>query len=164
MSAAVQLEQLPIDVEPAPRAKCRRGTTNGNARGNSKDRRRRREWLIATWPADVQIIEVHWANGIVTRNDPPDPATQENWLAALATDDAATFVDLLPTSRCYRCGCLLTVDTVSADRIIPGAEGGTYGGPVRDQRDGRTNVRPACLDCQSTTGGVLGAARKKAGS
>lgn len=55
--------------------------------------------------------------------------------------------------HCYRCDLVLTVDTVSADRIIPGAEQGTYR---------RGNIRPACQPCQSTTGGRLGAARRKA--
>jgi hypothetical protein len=49
-----------------------------------------------------------------------------------------------PACRCYRCGHLLTVDTVSADRIIPGCRGGTYR---------RNNIRPACERCQSVVGG-----------
>lgn len=43
--------------------------------------------------------------------------------------------------RCYRCGVLLTVD-----RIIPGCQGGTYR---------RSNIRPACARCNSSTGGKL---------
>lgn len=35
--------------------------------------------------------------------------------------------------RCYRCGVLLIVETVTVDRIIPGCQGGTYR---------RTNIRP----------------------
>lgn len=58
-----------------------------------------------------------------------------------------------PACRCYRCGELLTEDTVSIDRIKPGVEGGTYA----DE-----NTRPACLTCNSSTGGALGAARRKA--
>lgn len=49
-----------------------------------------------------------------------------------------------PACRCYRCGCLLTVDTVTVDRIKPGCRGGTY------RRD---NIRPACGPCNSETGG-----------
>jgi hypothetical protein len=41
---------------------------------------------------------------------------------------------------------LLTVDTVTVDRIIPGCKGGTYR---------RNNIRPACAKCNSTTGGGL---------
>lgn len=93
-----------------------RGTTNRNVRGSSTDRRRRREWLVATFRADVDL-------------------------------------DGAPACRCYRCGRLLTVDTVSADRIDLGCEGGRY------KRD---NIRPSCLPCQSSTGGAVGAARLKA--
>lgn len=48
--------------------------------------------------------------------------------------------------RCYRCGALLTVDTVTVDRIRPGCQGGTYR---------RENIRPACGPCNSETGGRL---------
>lgn len=85
----------------------RRGTTNRNARGGSVDRRRRREWLVATFGDGVTV--------------------------------ACTF-----------CPAVLTVDTVSADRIVPGCDGGTYR---------RGNIRPACLPCNSATGGKLGAQR-----
>lgn len=120
---------------------CRRGTSNTNSRGNASDRRRRREWLVENYRADVDVIEStqHWQS-------PYSIAHGEG----------------VPACRCFRCGRLLTAETVTVDRIIPGAEGGTYGGPVRDQRDGRTNVRPACQPCQSETGGALGAARKAA--
>lgn len=84
-----------------------RGTTNGNRRGSSEDRRRRREWLVQTYRADAS------------------PFGQ-------------------PACRCYRCGTLLTVDTVTVDRIIPGCRGGTYR---------RNNIRPACGACNSETGG-----------
>jgi hypothetical protein len=86
-----------------------RGTTNRNARGSADARRRRREWLVTTYRADV---------------------------------DAAGE----PACRCYRCGVLLTVDTVSADRIKPGCQGGTYR---------RSNIRPACVSCNSITGGAV---------
>jgi hypothetical protein len=85
----------------------RRGTTNRNARGGSTDRRRRREWLVATFGDGVTV--------------------------------ACTF-----------CPAVLTVDTVSADRITPGCDGGTY------RRD---NIRPSCVPCNSSTGGKLGAQR-----
>jgi len=139
---------------------CRRGTSNADVRGNTKDRKRRREWIVATYPADVSVLEVTWLNDASDRYYPTDRTMEAAWLAGLAEDDAAVTVEQLPTTRCYRCGTLLTVDTVTCDRILPGAEGGTYGTPLRDQRDGRTNVRPACGDCNSETGGALGAARK----
>jgi hypothetical protein len=55
------------------------------------------------------------------------------------------------TCRCYRCGLVLTVATVTVDRIIPGARGGTYR---------RNNIRPSCAECASITGGQLAAARR----
>jgi 5-methylcytosine-specific restriction endonuclease McrA len=98
-----------------------RGTTNGNARGGSDARRRRREWLVETYRADVDAIDVRYIGG------------------DQMVEDVA-----LPACRCYRCGILLTVDTVTVDRIIPGCKGGTY------RRD---NIRPACGPCNSITGG-----------
>jgi hypothetical protein len=46
------------------------------------------------------------------------------------------------------CWVAMTRWTVSADRVTPGALGGTYR---------RSNIRPACPPCQSHTGGKLGA-------
>lgn len=109
LTTEAQIEAL----VPTPR---RRGSSNANVRGNTRDRRRRREWLVDTFRADVDL-------------------------------------DGQPACRCYRCGRLLTVDTVTSDRVTPGCMGGRY---LRD------NLRPSCLDCQSYTGGVLGAARRKA--
>lgn len=106
-----------------------RGTSNGNVRGSSYDRRTRRAWLMRTYTSNIE--------GYV---------------------------------RCYRCGCLLynpdVVDPgwaarrigeaaafpLTADRIIPGCQGGTYR---------RTNIRPACASCNSETGGSLGAQRRR---
>jgi len=66
-------------------------------------------------------------------------------------------LDGVPACRCYRCGTLLTEETVQADRIKPGAAGGTYE---------RSNIRPACGPCNITTGHAVQAAerarRKKA--
>lgn len=45
--------------------------------------------------------------------------------------------------RCYRCGVLLDLDTVTVDRIKPGCQGGRYV---------RNNIRPACAVCNSETG------------
>jgi hypothetical protein len=103
----------------------RRGTTNRNARGGAEDRRRRREWLVATWRADVDVVLM--AGPIV-----------EGWVEVPLGQG-------LPACRCYRCGRLLTVETVSADRTVPGCQGGTYR---------RSNIRPACARCQSVVGGA----------
>ena len=100
----------------------RRGTTNGNARGGSDDRRRRREWLVQTFRADADVIVV-----------PLEPPVTTATLVGMGE----------PACRCYRCGVLLTVNTVTADRIKPGCQGGTYR---------RENLRPACQHCNSLTG------------
>jgi hypothetical protein len=52
--------------------------------------------------------------------------------------------------RCFRCGQLLTVDTVTIDRIVPGCLGGKYV---------RNNIRPACGRCNSEHGGALRGAK-----
>lgn len=46
------------------------------------------------------------------------------------------------TCRCYRCGKVLTDETLTIDRITPGCHGGTYR---------RENIRPACTFCNSAT-------------
>jgi hypothetical protein len=107
---------------PSP---CRRGTSNSNERGSSEARRRRREWLVKTYRADLSI---------------------HRW------DSEIHQMVPQPTCRCYRCGCLLTVDTVTVDRIIPGCKGGKY------RRD---NIRPACGRCNSETGGALSHEKKR---
>ena len=101
-----------------------RGTTNGNDRGNNADRRRRREWLVEAYRADTD--EVIW----VTEGDGG--------------------YETVPACRCYRCGILLTVDTVTVDRIVPGCLGGTYA---------HNNIRPACSNCNTETGAGLANAK-----
>lgn len=108
---------------------ARRGTTNGNARGSNETRRRRREWLVATYRAEVDLAAKTGQAGF-------------RWdRGAKQAVDLGTGV---PACRCYRCGILLSSRTVSVDRIVPGAHGGTYR---------RENIRPCCLDCNSETGG-----------
>lgn len=109
------------------KALARRGTTNRNARGGSPERRRRREWLVACFRANRDVIVIELFHG---------PMAVE---VDLGTEGAQ------PACRCYRCGALLTVDTVTVDRIKPGCQGGTY------RRD---NIRPACGPCNSETGGA----------
>lgn len=48
---------------------------------------------------------------------------------------------------------VLDVETLTVDRIIPGRDGGTYQ---------RSNIRPACVPCNSETGGAL--ARRRVAS
>lgn len=116
-----------------------RGTTNRNARGSASDRRVRREWLVTTFRADVDVLFADDDPRFVVAARPAKEGTDlygDGWRMAC---------------RCYRCGDYLNADTVSPDRIKPGCEGGTYR---------RTNIRPACEPCQSKTGGVLGALRR----
>jgi 5-methylcytosine-specific restriction endonuclease McrA len=112
-----------------------RGTTNSNVRGSAEDRRRRREWLLDTYRANVDVIV--------------------NPGGRLFEVEPGSVEYAVHACRCYRCGQLLVMSTVTVDRIIPGCKGGTY------RRD---NIRPACSGCNSETGGKLGnenrAARK----
>lgn len=52
---------------------------------------------------------------------------------------------------CTFCDVELDWGTITADRIVPGCEGGTY---CRD------NIRPACLTCNSLEGSALRERRK----
>lgn len=104
--------------------KVKRGTSNGNASGSSYDRARRRAWLVETYLAD-QDVRVDRLEG-------------QSLGVPLGKGR--------PACRCYRCGTLLTVGTVTVDRIVPGCKGGTYR---------RSNIRPACGPCNSETGGAV---------
>ncbi|WP_217996825.1 HNH endonuclease [Nocardioides jensenii] len=117
----------------------RRGTSNSDQRGSSYTRRRRREWLVKTYRANRDVTV-------------PKPGVIENG-GSLPGGRISLRDDVIdvPACRCYRCGALLTVDTVTVDRIIPGCKGGTY------RRD---NIRPACGDCNSETGGPLANGRE----
>lgn len=112
---------------------ARRGTSNRDARGSTYARKRRREWLVETYRADVDVVPDDqipwWAKG-----------DRERLFAQGMARGTGT-----PACRCYRCGKLLTVDTVTADRIKPGCQGGTYKRP---------NIRPCCSNCNSETGGA----------
>lgn len=99
-----------------------RGTTNSNARGNTRDREARKNWLLKAFAADQTTSHTVWTgNRFITYHDEP-------------------------ACRCYRCGELLHFNTLTVDRIIPGCKGGTYR---------RNNIRPACAQCNSSTGGKL---------
>lgn len=127
----------------------RRGTTNRNVRGSSYARRRRREWLVETYRANVDVVEVEILGQVVL--------LEVDVREGLGT----MYGQVQMACRCYRCGALLTVDTVTVDRMFPGIEGGTYSTPRRDHRDGRTNIRPSCYFDPSSTGGLLAAARRQ---
>lgn len=86
-----------------------------------------REWLVATFRANLDVLVVRTGNGTEIRLD-----------TILGRGE--------PACRCYRCGRLLTVDTVTVDRIVPGCQGGTYR---------RSNIRPACGPCNSSTGATV---------
>lgn len=129
------------DERPTTRA---RGTTNTNVRGSSYDRRKRREWLCEIYRADVDVLDVDM-DQLASLGVTPLRFEDGLWVVPQGQGD--------PACRCYRCGRLLTVDSVSPDRILPGCRGGRY---TRD------NIRPACEPCQSFTGGVLGNERKRA--
>lgn len=111
-----------------------RGTTNTNARGGSSDRRRRREWLVEHWPADLDAYDAH---AVIRERRAAAEIFDEVpplWLGCVLGEGEAA-------CRCYRCGILLTVDTVTVDRIVPGCQGGTY------RRD---NIRPACSTARTS--------------
>lgn len=130
-----------------------RGTTNRNARGSSHARRQRREWLVETYRANQDIALITFPDG-----------SKSSIPVMRGVTPQGAITDVLPACRCYRCGDLLTADTVTVDRVFPGCEGGTYRTPLKDQREQVTNIRPACADCNSETGGHLGAERKRATS
>lgn len=132
-----------------------RGTTNRNDRGSSEDRRRRREWLVETYRADVERVIIRIADGDPIESWWAKPGDYVDYLARLATESGLEInVTVEPACRCYRCGKLLTANTVTVDRIVPGARGGTYR---------RNNIRPACAYCNSETGAKLMHAIRRAG-
>lgn len=112
-----------------------RGTTNRNQRGSAEGRRRRRQYLVDTYRANVDADTYL------------DLGANRQVLGSVPLGEGQ------PACRCYRCGALLIVETVTSDRIIPGCLGGTYR---------RENIRPCCVGCNSSTGGSLGNARKQA--
>lgn len=104
-----------------------RGTTNGNDRGNSYARRRRRQWLIENYASNVPGFCRCYRCGVLLFN--PDDRDSDVVKVIIVAKLGSQDQDALP----------LTVD-----RIIPGAHGGTYR---------RNNIRPCCGPCNSETGG-----------
>lgn len=110
-------------------------------RGNTTDRARRKQWLLDTYAADrVLVLEEHVQRPYGVRAD-------SAWMYE------GPGVTILPCCRCYRCGKLLTIETVTVDRIVPGHLGGTYR---------RSNIRPSCSDCANKQGGEIQRDKKKA--
>src|SRR3989304_7119212 len=93
-----------------------RGTPNGNVRGGSAERRRRRAWLVETYRANVDIYR---------------------GLPALGEIECP-IGDGVPACRCSRCGTLLTEGTVTIDRIVPRGPGGAA---PRDHKPPATGAR-----------------------
>jgi hypothetical protein len=117
---------------------ARRGTSNKYVSGNSEDRRRRRAWLLTTYAADQVLVT---PRGFKIQFPVPRRKIEMYQLVGDVVEDCC---------RCFRCGILLTIVTLTVDRIIPGCKGGTY------RRD---NIRPACGPCNSETGGSLAGKR-----
>lgn len=110
-------------------------------RGSAEDRRRRRAWLLETYRADVDLGRFE-----IARWDHSTPGSLDFAESTLWVYRPVPRGQGVPACRCYRCGCLLTIDTLTVDRIKPGALGGTYA---------RNNIRPACSPCQTLTGNDL---------
>jgi 5-methylcytosine-specific restriction endonuclease McrA len=106
----------------------KRGTSNGNSAGSAEDRRRRKQWLLDTYRANVDGV--------------PSPSG-----VVVAVEYGAGE----KVCRCYRCGDLLTFELLTVDRIIPGCQGGTYKrsnvrpccGPCNSETGGATRAKPA---------------------
>lgn len=105
-----------------------RGTTNGNARGSSYERRRRRAWIMEAWAADVPGLVRCYRCGCLLFNPDDEPG------------------ELLPYVRVLYVFDVFNLQPLTIDRIIPGCQGGTYR---------RNNIRPACGSCNSETGGAV---------
>ena len=104
-----------------------RGTSNTNQRGSAEDRRRRRVWLIQTWPADIPGFARCFRCGRLVYN-PDDAEEPAIWATRLALEGTGS-----------------EPRPLSVDRIVPGCQGGTYR---------RGNIRPCCELCNSTLGGA----------
>lgn len=151
----------------------RRGSSNGNSRGSAVSRRNRKLFLLKTYPADVRGVRVTYADKPmphlptchIGRTETCYPAPENfhkvwgNKVAVMVQHRYIVRIEEVPCTRCYRCGGLLIFETMTVDRIVPGCKktakyprGGTY---VRE------NIRPACMGCNSDTGGPLHATKDK---
>lgn len=127
----------PLDIkQPA-----HRGTSNGNARGSSADRRARRAWIVLSYASDIPGFCRCYRCGRLLFN--PDAQEVDPVTGQLKFTNA--FVLLWGTQ-------VFTAEALTIDRIIPGVKGGTYR---------RNNIRPACAGCNSETGGALSHSKKR---
>lgn len=104
----------------------RRGTTNGNSRGGTEDRRARRAWMIITYASNIPGFCRCYRCGVLLFNPDTFPGIENELVWFNLIDEME-----------YRARPL------TIDRIIPGCRGGTYR---------RNNIRPACGTCNSETG------------
>lgn len=81
-----------------------RGTTNGNVRGSSYDRRRRRAYLMMAYASDVEGFVRCYRCGCLLYNEDAPPL--EGW-------DPTAWI-------------MAGYATLTVDRIVPGIHGGTY--------------------------------------
>lgn len=117
----------------------RRGTTNGNARGNTQDRRARRAFIMTTYASNVPGYCRCYRCGTFLFN--PD-----DWNMGPGSPPLTRVSKLAPD------GTIGEAFPLTVDRIIPGCKGGTYR---------RNNIRPACGGCNSETGGPLAGQGKR---
>ena len=83
---------MTVTAPPSPR-----GTSNGNVKGNTEDRRRRRAWMMLVWASDVAGYVRCYRCGKLLYNEDDMPLIEE---------DGA--------------------ERLTIDRIVPGCFGGTY--------------------------------------
>lgn len=124
-----------------------RGTSNGNERGSSEQRRQRKNWMLEIFAADKKLVRITWWDG---RVEVDTLVLGAETLLRMFPESVISAVEV-PTCRCYRCGKLLWFETLTVDRVIPGCKGGTYR---------RNNIRPACSGCNSETGAPLARGRE----
>lgn len=91
-----------IDTAPPVAPLRTRGTSNGNVRGSSESRRRRRVWILDTYAADVPGYCRCYRCGVLLYN--PDVPPTGGLGVPLGT----------------------VVYPLTIDRIVPGCRGGTY--------------------------------------
>lgn len=95
--------------------------------------------LVVTRPANRRGTSNANARGSAT-----DRRARKLWLLEMYGDGQEADCALALSDRCL---VVVTFETLSVDRIVPGRLGGTYR---------RENIRPACEPCQSFQGGQLG--------
>lgn len=95
------------------------------------------------WRADVDLLVItDGPNGTYSR-----AIDHGEIFLDVITDADIPFAVRHAACRCWRCGKLLTADTVTIDRWpVPGIDGGKYTA---------TNTRPACATCNPTTGATV---------